>query len=217
MSRRHRRRHSRLDSTASWLDRSPVAKVAIAGAAILAFLLSTANGLWSLAREFEANRRKPGISIGGRTSYSLQAFIRPSQIFGDTHFPSEQGRSREVERPWKLPYYPVQLHASNPTNQPTSITGCELKITFFQRTGFHTSLAYIDEASFERDPSAKANPVLRLDPGELERVDLLFFFLPTPELQAVLEDRTIQAYMFQVTCRDESGASIQTPAPQVPT
>jgi hypothetical protein len=54
------------------------------------------------------------------------------------------------------------------------------------------------------------SPVVPVESGGTNRVELLFFFLPTPEFKPLLNDKTTQPYRFRVACRNEAGERIES-------
>jgi hypothetical protein len=202
-------RGTSLRSAATWLDQSPLTKLAIAFAAVLGFLISSGQGLWTLYREIDTHRKQPTISIYGKTTYSLLAEVLPSQMFGNVPFPEDQNRPSTEESAWPLAYYPMQLRFSNPLNNSISLVDCRLRIKFYERSGEHESLAFFEENDFQSGLPDKVNPIIYLKSGELKRISVRFFFLLTPELGALLNDKTTQANFFHITCHDENGRELK--------
>jgi hypothetical protein len=188
---------------ASWLDESPTKKVAVAAAAIIAFVLSLLNGGWTIWKEYRALKQVPRIHIASRTSYHLTAPVAVEQVLG-----AFQTSTKKAPR-IATPYFPVVLELSNPTNRKTSLSHCSLTVGFLERQVTHESFGYmtpqaLKTSSFEKDP------VLPVESGETRHAELLFFLLPTPELETLLNDKTTQPVRFQVTCHNEGGGKIES-------
>lgn len=188
---------------ASWLDDSPTKKVVVAAAGIIAFVLSLLNGSWTIWKEYRALKQAPKIHIASRTSYNLTAPVAVEQVLD-----AFQTSTKDAPR-IAMPYFPVVIELSNPTNQKTSLSHCTLTVGFYERQGMHESSGYMTPQAL-RTTSFDANPVLPLESGETKQAELLFFFLPTPELAPLLNDKTTQAVRFQITCHNEAGGKIES-------
>lgn len=188
---------------ANWLDDSSTKKVLVAGAAILAFVLSLLNSSWTLWKEYRALKTTPTIHIQSRTSYSISAPVAIEQVVG-TFAGSAKYGNRVL-----MPYFPVMLEMSNPTNQRTSLSHCVLTLEFYQRQGMHESMGYMAPHTL-RASAIEESPVVSVESGETKRVELLFFFLPTPEFEPLLHDKGTQPHRFRVACHNESGGRIES-------
>jgi hypothetical protein len=188
---------------ADWLDDSPTKKVLVAGAAILAFVLSLVNGGWTVWKEYRALTKIPTIYILSRTSYSISAPVAVEQVLG-TFAGSTKNDNRVL-----MPYFPLTIEISNPTGQRTSLSHCVLTLEFYQRQGLYESMGYMAPQTLIAN-AFEESPVVPVESGGTNRVELLFFFLPTPEFKPLLNDKTTQPYRFRVACRNEAGERIES-------
>ena len=188
---------------ANWLDESPIKKVLAAAAGVVALALSVLNGGWSAWKEYRALKQVPVIHIASRTSYSLSAPVSVERILGAMH------SSTKEAPPIPMPYFPVVLELSNPTSQRTSLSHCSLTLKFYQRLGAFSSDGYMTAQGLRANPP-ESRPVLPIESGETKQVEVLFFFLPAPELGALLKDKSTQPFRFQVTCHNEAGGAIES-------
>lgn len=188
---------------ANWLDDSPIKKVLVAVAAILAFFLSLVNGGWTAWKEYRALKTTTTIHILSRTSYSTFAPVTIEQVLG-TFGGSTKDGNRAL-----MPYFPVTIELSNPTGQRTSLSHCALTLEFYQRQGMHESMGYMAPQTLTAN-AFKQSPVIPVESGETKDVELLFFFLPTPEFEPLLNDKTTQPHRFRIACKNESGERIES-------
>lgn len=188
---------------ASWLDESPTKKVIVAATGVIAVVLTLLNGSWTIWKEYRVLKQAPRIHISWHTSYNLTAPVAVEQVLG-----AFQTSTKDASRV-PMPYFPVVLELSNPTNQKTSLSHCSLAVGFYERQGMHESFGYMTPEAL-RTTSFNSNPVLPIESGETRQTELLFFFLPTPELVPLLNDKTTQAVRFQITCHSEAGGKIES-------
>lgn len=188
---------------ANWLDNSPTKKVLVAGAAILAFVLSLLNGGWTVWKEYMALTQEPTIRIASRTSYSIVAPVAIEQVLG-----TFSGSTKDETRV-PMPYFPVSVEMSNPTSQRTSLSHCALTLEFHERGGIHESVGYMQPQAL-REKSIEKRPVVLIESGETLELELMFFFLPTPEFESLLLDKGTQPFRFRVACRNEAGERIES-------
>jgi hypothetical protein len=198
-------RFRRIRTAAELLDSSPVVKLLIATAAVVSFIITVGSGGWNWYQAVRTERLGPTIEIGGRTNFELTALVPSVRLFGPSHFTSEAEQTQTVMR---LPYFPVTLNAANPLSKPVSLVDCALSVGFFEREGRYVSTAYFRESEFEN--ATRPNPIIRLEPGEYAREELMFFFLPEPEFAMLSSDSTTQPFRFQLECKDENGAQIES-------
>lgn len=187
----------------NWLDNSPIKKVSVAAAAILAFVFSLLNGGWTIWTEYRALKQVPTIHIASSTSRSISAPVTIEQVLG-TFAGSTKNGNRVL-----VPYFPVTIEVSNPTSQRTSLSHCALRLEFYQRQGMHESMGSMTPQTLKTN-SFETSPVVPIESGETKQVELLFFFLPTPELEPLVEDNTTQPIRFRVACQNEAGGRVES-------
>lgn len=195
--------NGRLAKVADWLEESPTKKVIVAASAILAVVLSLVNGGWAIWKEYRALKRIPNIALISWPSHSSSAPVTVPQVIGMTQeFGANSPRVL-------LPYFPVWLQLSNPTSQRTSLSGCVLTVGFHQRKEVYRSDGYLTQHALQSD-TLEGHPILSIESGEKRRVELLFFFLAPPEVEAIFNDKASQANRMKVACYDEGGQQIES-------
>lgn len=201
--RRTRGPQTRWQRVAHWLDDSPAKKIVVAAAAVSAFVLSVFNTALTTYRDYRHAQLKPVIEIGARTSYPLRAAVSIDQIFGHA-FPDSNGVLNPAPK-IDIPYYPVVLSIHNPTDKRSSLSNCVLRIRFYEREEIFESMGYMASESLQ---TLHETPIAVVDSGTTLRVEWLFFFLEIPALEALLHDKSTQAFRFHATCRDETNREI---------
>jgi hypothetical protein len=169
--------------------------------------MSLANTAWTAYKEYQLARIKPTIEIHSRTSYPLQVPISMDELLGDS-LPDPEYASRPSPK-ISTPYFPVVLTIHNPTGRKSSLSNCTLHIRFYERNGEHESLSYLTDDLLKSGRVQQA-PILTIESGATTKVSWLFFFLPTPQFEALLADKTTQAFRFQVVCHDETQNEIRS-------
>ena len=159
--------------------------------------------LW-LANWLDDSPMKKLLVAGAATSYSTSAPVMIEQILG-TFAGSTMSGNRVL-----MPYFPITIELSNPTGQRTSLSHCALTLEFYQRQGTHESMGYMAPQTLVAN-AFKQSPVILVESGETKDVELLFFFLPTPDFEPLLNDKTTQPHRFRVACNNESGGRIESP------
>lgn len=195
--------NERLARTANWLDESPTKKIIVAAAAMLAFVLSLINGGWTIWKEYRALKQAPRISMVSWPSHSSAAVVTVPQVIGVT-----QDYGKNAPRVL-LPYFPVVLELSNPTTQRTSFSHCVITVGFYGRQETYISDGFLTQYAL-KSGALEGHPILSLESGEIKRVELLFFFLVPPEVEAVLNDKASQTNKLKVACHDEGGRQIES-------
>jgi len=192
--------HKYIFKISEWLDNSPSKKVIVAFCSILAFIISSANMVWEIAKESETVE----IAISGRTNYNNYAPVSMEQLLG--LFDGEnRGKSPKI----MMPYFPIDLEVSNPTGHNSTLVRCKLFVGFYERQEEFESTSYLTQEALTKRPYKK-NPYINIGSGKVEKTKLLFFFIPDPKLTSMLKDKTTQAHRFRVGCNNESGKYIES-------
>lgn len=194
---------ARLAKVANWLDESPTKKVIVAASAVIAVVLSLINGGWTIWKEYQALKQVPRINLVSWASHSLSAAVTVPQVIGVTQ---EYGKGAPRVL---LPYFPVVLELSNPTSQRTSFSNCVLTVGFHDRKEIYRSDGALTQHAI-KSGALEGHPILPVESGETRRVELLFFFLAPPEVEAVLNDKATQTNRINVACYDEGGQQIES-------
>lgn len=197
------RSNGRLQDVANWLDESPTKKILVATAAALAFLLSLANGGWTIWKEYRALKEGPKIHLVSWESHRM-AQVSTAQVLGFRFDLGKADFSRTL-----MPYFAVEIELSNPTPKSISFSRCVLALGFYGRQEIFQSDGYMMPSALKTRTVA-GHPILPVQSGEIKRVDLLFFFLPRPEFEAAIKDQPYQANRVKVTCFDEGGQRIDS-------
>ena len=195
--------HTRLVRIANWLYESPTKKVVVATAAMLGVILSLVNGGWTIWKEYRVLKQVPTIHVVSWQSHSSSAAVSVPQVIGVTE---EWGKTAPRSM---LPYFPVVLELSNPTGQRTSLSHCVLTVGFHGRKEKYKSDGALTQRAVKTG-TTEGHPILSLESGETRRMELLFFFLAPPDVEAVLNDKTTQANHFKVVCHSEGGRQIES-------
>lgn len=58
--------------------------------------------------------------------------------------------------------------------------------------------------------SFEGSPVVSVESGETKLVELLFFFLPTPEFSSLLNDKATQPLRHRIVCHNEAGGIVES-------
>lgn len=202
------------------LRKSPWVALVVAGFAVLGFLLSLANGGWTIYKEIEAHRKSPAIKLFSQSLFPLKAEmplalifgnLMPPIVFGDPLLSESQKDSKKKSSIYgnvDSYYYRIGLAALNPRNESSSILECKLDVEFDKKHFVSITYFYEDDI-LNKDSAATPSPVIHLAPNEVRKINFLFFFFPTTEVEKVLSAGRV-ADSFFISCRDQDARVLST-------
>ena len=201
-----------------WISNSHVAIAIVSIGTLTAFLISLLNGAISILSYFEDQKRIPRIELQGMHIAKKMAPTNMTQLIaGPTpNYKIDGPLAQEVQRSSLFPYVLVTVRFLNPSKSPVTFIKCELEIDILnpfewkvlkrlKSDGYQDAKEHI---SGNRDTS---NPHFFLMPGEVQDKDIMFFFIPFPEIIEFWKDEkvTFDANTLTVKCTDEFDQKIQ--------
>lgn len=198
---KHTCNNRRIGQVAFWIQHSPWIVVLTAIAISFAYYNN------NIQEFFEEPDAKPRIQIASFSTAKRQSAVHLDRLIGDGLKWPISGSIRapyEEGNPVLLPYLSVGISFSNPLSRPTTFAECALHARFWDSKEFE-SLGSVRTKEFVNDPAYKASEPIAVDPGSVKSVDILFFYLPTPEFKESWSDSLNGVKQVWTTCVNENG------------
>jgi hypothetical protein len=194
---------------------SKVGSAVIAGAAILGFVIATANGLYTVFDNVQRHSKIPEVRVRSAVVRPEFKNVRASAFLGlyETGPITNAAPgfwNRDPPSVWEVPFFTCDLVLVNRTDTPLSIIDCELNIRFDGDKRTYSSYAYI--TSNATDDVRPGGPVLYLKEREARREQIEFYFLPLPGGFPIDPHSTEDSGgEFWVACVSDQGQVMSTP------
>lgn len=202
-----------------WLEESAVATVCVAVAAVLGFLISTLNGLWTVLGEIEKRHAKASIIVESMTlgprarTFDISHLYQPDTIDSAAkggHYVAHAAQRGE------LAFYDATVLFSNPRKDSVTFRDCRLDIYFLNDESNRSwgSVATIEPTADFEGVLSRAPLVFFIAASEAKAARLRFLYVmqERPESPFRYRWRTNDARPseFYVTCLDASGRVIES-------
>ena len=201
-----------LDAIGDWVKSSPKVLAVVSIRSLFSFLLAGANGSLSFFAKLEENARVPNVTISAITTTKREAITNMGQVLGaGINYTIEGPINPETSPSVRMPFLNVKIQFLNPSKNSTTFMRCVLKARFSDSSNF-VSEGYIETAKYLSGERKTGNNQYFLRSGEAIESDLMFFFLPTPELQKVWRNKSnmLDISNTSVDCVNEFGKHVSS-------